>query len=133
MAKRMTILLADDDPEEVELLKLHLQDAGFPHDFEPVPDGKDVVERLEAGARGERALPDLVVMDLRMPRVSGDEVLARIGKDPRFAKVPLVIMSNSGNDSDERRCLELGAKLYLVKPTSQAEYELIARRLGDLL
>jgi CheY-like chemotaxis protein len=133
MAEPKTILLADDDSDDVELTLLHFKEVGFTPSFEIVGDGQDVVERLEQAARGRASAPDLVVMDLRMPRLSGDDVLRRLAGDPLLPRVPIAIMTSSGNERDEERCLALGAKAYLSKPSTLAEYRAAASKLASLL
>lgn len=133
MGARKTILLADDDRDDVELTLLHFHDIGFPHAFEVVSDGAEVLRRLDDALSGAAPLPDMVVMDLRMPRMSGEEVLRKLRENPRLAAIPAVIMSDSGDERDRQRCLEAGAAAYMSKPTLISDYKAAAAKLSALL
>ena len=113
-AKKTTILAADDDPQLLRLITRNLQLEGY--EVIPVSDGQ------QALAQVEEHLPDLVLLDVMMPKMDGFTVCQRIRE---FSSVPIVIVTARGQDQDKVRGLDLGADDYLTKPFSVDE--LLAR------
>ncbi len=101
------ILLIEDDPFLSSLLRNRLQKEGF--EVELVKNGEDVLGALK------KSTPHLILLDLILPGKSGFEVMEDIKSDPQIPKIPIVIISNLGQDSDIARGKELGAADYLVK------------------
>lgn len=133
MDSAQRILFADDDPDDVELALLQFREAGFQPEFDVVRDGDEAIARLEAALASGARLPGLILIDLRMPRVGGEEVLERARRDPRLQAIPVVIMSDSFNEDERRRCLDGGAAAFIAKPTLQAEFMDVAEMLNGLL
>ena len=105
-AKR--ILLVEDDRFQRKAVEAALRERGF-----TVRVAVDGEEALRALAEGEA--PDLVLLDLIMPKVSGFEVLRRLKQDPATARIPVIVLSNLGQKGDVERATEAGAVAYLVK------------------
>ena len=120
-AKR--ILLAEDDRFLRRAAESALKRAGFT--VLPAADGEEAL-RL---ARAEK--PDLVLLDLIMPKLQGFEVLKALKADPATAMIPVVVLSNLGQDGDVQRALESGAVAYLVKANLSLD-ELVVRARGAL-
>jgi CheY-like chemotaxis protein len=106
MAKR--ILLVEDDQYQRKAEEALLRLRGY--DVVIAVDGEEALERLTKLER-----PDLIVLDLIMPKLSGFEVLKRIKADPGSAAIPVIVLSNLSQESDRRQVLEAGAVEYLVK------------------
>ena len=102
------VLVAEDDTDIRELIVLSLRFAGY--QAIPAADGQQAVDL----AMTER--PDLILLDVRMPRLDGYETLERIKEDPELKKVPVVFLSAKGQESDIQTGLELGASQYILKP-----------------
>jgi CheY-like chemotaxis protein len=117
MAKR--ILLVEDDQFQRKAEEALLRLRG--HDVIVAVDGEAALERL---AKAER--PDLIVLDLIMPKLSGFEVLKRVKADPGTASIPVIVLSNLSQDSDRRQVLDSGAAEYLVK-ANMTLHEVIER------
>ncbi len=83
-------------------------------------DGEDAVARLTGCIDSPETRPDLVLLDLKMPRRDGFGVLEIVKKDPRLAIIPILVLSSSDNDNDVGRAYSLGANAYLVKPMNGA-------------
>lgn len=106
MARR--ILLVEDDPYQRKAEEALLRLRGF--DVAVAVDGQDALEWLTKSER-----PDLIVLDLIMPKLSGFEVLKRVKANPETASIPVIVLSNLSQESDRRQVLEAGAVQYLVK------------------
>jgi len=127
-----TILLVEDSPEAVELSKGAFSECENGAELVVAYDGEDALDWLfgtgrHAGRRIEKR-PDLVLLDIRLPRIDGFEVLRRIRADERTSMVPVVMLTVSSNRSDIAAAYRLGANSFLVKPVDYDEYtELVAR------
>lgn len=114
------ILLADDDADFGLLLQTAFECAGIANRLIVVPDGMDAIrflqERSAYRSKGGLPLPSLVLLDLRLPRLSGFEVLRWIRLQPELANLRVAIFTGSEIDSEARLARELGADAYLVKP-----------------
>lgn len=129
-----TILLAEDDPDDAFLLQRALRKASFDNPVVHVHDGVEATDYLAgAGAFDDREvhpLPAVILLDLKMPRRSGFEVLAWLRDQPSLGRLPVVVLTSSRESADVNRAYELGANSYLVKPGSNEDLLEIARTLG---
>ena len=113
------VLLVEDDPDDAELLLTGLQRAGVTQPVDVARDGAEALDYLfRRNGNGSRRGPDpaLVVLDLKMPRVDGHEVLRRLKADPVLRRIPVVVFSSSGEADDIRACYDAGVNAYVVKP-----------------
>ena len=119
-AKHTTILHVEDDPNDVVLLEHAFRKAGVDFDLQAVHDGDQAMAYLRGNAnysdRARYPLPQLILLDLKMPRVGGFEVMAWLRQEERLRNLPIVVLTSSNHDADIKRAFELGAKSYLVKP-----------------
>ena len=121
MAKpqRIDILLVEDDPGDVELTKEGLQEAKMLVTLHVVEDGEKALRFLRKEAPyTEAARPDIILLDLNMPRKDGKETLQEIKADPALRAIPVVILTTSEAETDIARCYDLGANCYITKPIS---------------
>jgi CheY-like chemotaxis protein len=120
------ILVSDDDADDCLLIKDVLIDIGLECEVRFVSDGIELMEFLEECERKERralwSLPDLVVLDLNMPRKGGREVLREMSVHPRFSAIPVVVLTTSEEPRDIALCSSLGVKLYITKPSMYGEW-----------
>ena len=129
MSAQKTILVADDDSNDVFLLKRAFLKAHVDVHVEFVRDGEQVIRYLKAGDhKDETPMPELLLLDLKMPRVNGFEVLEWIRRQPGLKRLLIIVLTSSDEPRDINRAYDLGANSYLVKPcsiehlTSIAEY-----------
>jgi len=120
-ALRRKILVVDDDADLLALRKLRLQAEGY--EVVEVSDGALALEAMAAVG------PDLVILDLLMPNVSGETLLRQIRDDPAYERVKIIVSSAKNFESDQRICLELGADAYLAKPVDHVELNAAIHRL----
>lgn len=113
------ILLVDDNAGEVRLISETLKEMKSEAEIDTAKDGEQAVRILESG-KSER--PDLILLDLKLPRKSGKEVLEEIKKNTELAFIPVVILTSSDSDKDRTESLMLGADAFLSKPSALADY-----------
>ncbi len=132
MSENRHLLLVDDDPLIVELLA-HALARPFPAGtMIHVCDGAEALDYLRAsGVFHDRppGNPAVVLLDLKMPRIDGLEVLRQIKADPMLCHIPVVMLTSSREERDVRASYKLGASAYVVKPLDFAEFILVARQL----
>ena len=121
-----TILLVEDNPDDIELTVSTLKQHGVAADIAVAEDGVEALEYLSS-----HDVPDLLVVDLKLPRMNGLELLQRMRADPRTRVVPVVVLTSSIEEEDVARCYEAGANSYVRKPVNYDEFVGVARKLGD--
>lgn len=117
----MTIVLADDDPDDRALVREALEEAGLPVDLRTVNDGEELLEYLRGDGRyaaGEAPAPDLILLDLNMPRMSGHEVLDAMRADERLRAIPVIVLTTSSREDDVVRSYAAGGNSFITKPAS---------------
>lgn len=126
------ILVAEDDSTDAYFFQRAFNRADIPVTLHFVRDGKEVLDYLQGeGQFADRAahpLPQLLLLDLKMPRLDGFEVLEWVQKQPDFSGLQLVIFSSSDEPKDINRAYGLGANWYLVKPHSMEELNALVGR-----
>ncbi len=115
------ILVADDEEHLGRLVKFKLQKAGYQVDWRP--DGQQAWEAICADK------PDLVILDVMMPEMTGFEVLKKIRAHDELASIPVILLSAKGQQADVRAGMELGASEYVIKPFRPAELLACVQRL----
>ena len=117
------ILVAEDEPDIRDLIAFTLRFAG--HDVVTVGNGVEAIERAP------EVLPDLILMDVRMPRMTGYEACQRLKADPAVQHIPVVFLSAKGQDTEIRIGMDAGASDYLLKPFAPNELTEHVTRLLD--
>lgn len=127
------ILLAEDEPADAHLVKAALAENRIITDLHHVVDGREVLEFLRRqGPRFANApRPDLILLDLNMPRMDGRECLAALKKDPDLHAIPVVILTTSEVERDVVASYNLGASGYISKPVDIDQFIAAVRHLGD--
>lgn len=125
------ILLVEDNPGDVDLAKEALTQFKTPHTLHVASDGAQALEFLAGPAGGATRLPDLILLDLNLPKTDGREVLAIIKNDERLGHIPVIVLSSSHAERDMQQAYRLHANCFLTKPTDIglffAMFELIER------
>jgi CheY-like chemotaxis protein len=111
-----SILLIDDDIEDFVILKQAFADLGAEDILAYVHSGPAAIDFLEKQYETRKEVPDIVVLDINMPIMSGPALLKIMRRDERFARIPVVMYSTSINPSDEEQCSELGVEYCISKP-----------------
>ena len=135
MANVGCVLFVDDDPDWTDLLRTAFQRAGIPNPVAGVKDGSEALSYLRGeGPYANRAahpLPELVLLDLRLPGMHGFEVLQWIRRQPRLVDLAVVVVTGMEASGDVRRAQELGASGFLNKPFSLPKLVELAQHIRD--
>ena len=123
------ILVIEDNSADVHLLRLALEAAGVQAELEHAADGEEAVNMVTQ----LRERPKLIVLDLNLPKVPGDEVLRKIRVHPTLAKTPVVVFTSSQAEEDRRRMERLGADAFLSKGKDLSEFFKVGHILKRML
>jgi two-component system response regulator len=128
------ILLVEDNPDDEELIRLALKDNQIANDVVVTRDGVEALDYLFATGRyAGRELtkpPALVLLDLKLPKVSGLDVLKRVREDPRTRMIPIVILTSSNEEQDIVASYQLGTNSYVRKPIDFHEFQKVVKEIG---
>ena len=125
-AEPIAILLVEDDPGDVLLVREAFADNKVRNEITVASDGVYALERLRDP---EQPLPDLILLDLNLPRKDGREVLAEVRADPRLTAIPVVILTTSDAEADVLRSYELHANAYVTKPVDLRQFLAVVREI----
>ncbi|OQX88813.1 two-component system response regulator [candidate division KSB1 bacterium 4484_87] len=129
------ILLVEDDQHDIELTLSALVESVVPkHEIFVVNDGEAALNYIfrqgEFSNRDENN-PHLILLDIKMPKIDGHEVLRRVKSDPQFKQIPIVMLTSSRMEQDIRKCYEYGVNAYVVKPVNYFEFKESVQSLGN--
>ena len=133
MTELKKILLAEDNANDLELTLAALQQHHLANEVVALRDGAEVLDYLYcrgAFAGRDDALPAFLLLDLKMPKVDGLEVLRVIKEDPKLRMIPVVMLTSSREESDLVRSYKLGVNAYVVKPVDFTEFMDAVRQIG---
>lgn len=134
MTRSRTILLIEDNPDDVELTLRAFTKSNLVNDIVVARDGKEALDYLFAtdrhAGRSPSLEPEVVLLDLKLPKVDGLEVLKRIRADARTRRLPVVILTSSKEERDVLQSYDLGANSFVRKPVDFGEFVDAARQLG---
>lgn len=120
--KSVTILLVEDDDGHARLLEKNLRRGGMVNKLVRVADGQEAVDYVSRTPPYQdttaHPIPSLVLLDVRMPRMDGFEVLAHLKRSPELMKIPVIMLTSTDNQKEINRAYELGANGYVVKPVA---------------
>ena len=126
------ILLVDDDPGDVLLTKRAFTGSKHQHVVNAVPDGAEALKFLRReGEYSKAKRPDLILLDLNMPRLDGRETLAQIKADDNLKTIPVVVLTTSDADQDIRQSYELQASCYVTKPVDFEQFTRVVQALQE--
>ena len=130
----MKILMTDDDSDDRLLALVAFKKLNVAHSIDFVTNGQELLNYLKTRLGINRELPDLILLDLNMPKKDGREALQEIKSHPRLKHLDVIIFSTSNSEKDKELTLALGARKYIVKPTDQDELKDIFQQIcNDLV
>ena len=135
MPKAFNILIAEDDPNDLELLTVALRGKLEPSQIRTVHDGEELLQYVRGEGRyhnrQQNPAPDLILLDLKMPRLDGLEALASLRRVNGAGAIPIVMLSGSALDSDIRQAYRLGVNTYFTKPPDFEGLRDLVRKVLD--
>lgn len=128
------ILLVEDNPDDAELTMRSLKSSNFINEIVWLKDGEEALHYLRKKGRFSspeiKIKPTLILLDLKLPKVNGTEVLEQIKLDSELKKIPVVVMTSSKENSDIDRCYELGVNSYVVKPIDFEQFTRVTKEIS---
>ncbi len=132
--ENVEILFVEDSIDDANLTIRALSKSGFTNKLHHVKDGAEALDFMYCkgnyALRNIKETPKLILLDLKMPKVSGMQVLEKIKADPAFKSTPVVILTSSNEDPDIAKCYALGANSYIVKPVDSSNFFLVIKEIG---
>jgi CheY-like chemotaxis protein len=127
------ILLVEDNPEDIELTTEALTEINLANRVVSVNDGVQAMEYLHFEGKYKNREPEnpaIILMDIKMPRMDGIEVLEAIRSDPALKSIPVVMLTSSREEPDLKKCYDLGVNAYVVKPVNIKDFFEAVKQLG---
>jgi CheY-like chemotaxis protein len=129
-AQAINILLVEDNPGDVRLTREALKEGKVYNHLSVVPDGVEALHYLRRrGPYGDAVRPDVILLDLNLPRKDGREVLAEIKNDETLRRIPVVVLTTSGAEADILRSYALHANCYITKPVDLEQFITVVRSI----
>jgi CheY-like chemotaxis protein len=126
-----TILLVEDNAGDVRLTREALREADVSVELTAVPDGEQALAFLRGeGPHAGAPTPDLILLDLNLPKKNGLEVLEEIKRDPELRRTPVIMLTTSSSARDIAACYERGVNCYIVKPLDLDDFTLLVRAIN---
>ena len=110
------ILIAEDDNDDQYLFKTALEECGIAAETSYLKNGEELIRFVSALKADGKPFPNFILLDLNMPKMDGREVLKKLKTDEAFRKIPVVVFSTTKSVEEVKRCYDLGANTYVVKP-----------------
>jgi len=136
MKEGVKIVIAEDDEGHATLIKKNLERAGIRNEFIHLKDGKETLDYLFQRSKKKNRknrVPLLLLLDLKMPKVDGVEVLRQVKADPELKRMPVIIITTTDDPREVEKCHELGCSSYITKPIDYNKFVKAIRKLGLFL
>lgn len=133
MEKLKRILLVEDDPHDVELTLAALEEFNLANEVTVVYDGKNALDYLKRNGQYKLRLvgnPAVVLLDIKLPKLSGLDVLKEVKKEEPLSNIPIVMLTSSREEPDLEKAYKLGANAYVVKPVDFSEFMNAIKQIG---
>jgi CheY-like chemotaxis protein len=130
------IVLVDDDDGHANLVERNLKRAGVTNQVKRLKDGQEAIDFVRGSdtqSFGAVTQPLLLLLDIKMPRMDGLEVLRQVKSDPRTARIPIIMLTTTDDPREIQRCYELGCSVYITKPVDYQAFVEAVNRLGLFL
>ncbi len=133
MNKELSIILAEDDEGHATLIRRNLKRSGLMNKILHFKDGQQTIEYLNTEKEKGNEIPSLLLLDIKMPKVDGIEVLQYVKSDPVLKKMPVIMITTTDDPREIDRCHELGCSNYIKKPIDYDNFVDAIRKLGLFL
>ena len=131
--RRINVLIVEDNKADARLVRALVEETGMPTQITLVGDGEKAIQMMENAVNGDGIAPDLVLLDINLPKKNGHEVLTSIRQSRAIDHIFIAMCSGSSSCEDIRRSRNNGANAYLLKPMGLEEMEEIIARLRNIL
>ncbi|MDZ7370402.1 MAG: response regulator [candidate division KSB1 bacterium] len=135
MKKKANILLVEDDPMDIELTLNAFKEVRLENDIHIVTSGEEALDYLfgrnRYADRAAHPLPDIVLLDIKLPGLSGLQVLQKIKNTPVLKRIPVIILTSSQEESDRINGYDFGANSYLIKPVTFENFLTVVKQIYD--
>ena len=132
ISKSLLVLLVEDNEGDVRLIKEAFNESKIDKNFSVARDGEDALNYLyKRGQYSTCSKPDIILLDINLPRKNGFEVLEQIKKDPELRRIPVIMLSSSSSEDHIIKSYDLNANCYLTKPVDFDEYTQVVRIIED--
>lgn len=131
--KENYILLIEDNPDDIELTRLAFKKNNFANDIIVVEDGQEAIDFLTGDHTNgvkKRGFPELILLDLKLPKLNGHEVLKEIKSREKLKRIPVVILTSSQEEEDIFKGYDLGANSYVRKPVDYKDFVEVVNNMG---
>jgi two-component system, response regulator len=126
----INVLLVEDNSDHVELILEALENNGIASRIDVVGDGEGALDYLfQQNTFTEASRPALIILDIKLPKIDGIEVLRKIKTDESLKMIPVIMLTTSNNEEDVQQSYKLGANSYIVKPVTEAKFSDTIRQL----
>ena len=136
LTKEVTIIVAEDDEGHASLIVKNLRRAGICNEMICFKDGQETLDFLMGTGKGPHRLPDaayVLLLDIRMPKVDGVEVLRQLKQDTELTKIPTTMITTTDDPREVEECHRLGCSNYITKPVDYDKFVEVIRQLGLFL
>ncbi len=136
MNKNITIVIAEDDEGHAYLIKRNLGKAGVVNPIIHFKDGEEVLNYFSPFSSGEKTISHvgyIILLDIKMPRIDGTEVLEKMKSDPVLKKIPIIMITTTDAPAEVELCHKLGCNSYIVKPIDYEKFIDVVKKLGYFL
>ena len=133
MTREVVILIAEDDSGHARLIERNLTRAGLNNQIEGFANGQEILDFLFLQGEARQRIQDtpyLLLLDIRMPKVDGAEVLRQIKQDPELRKIPVIMLTTTDDPREVERCHGLGCSNYIVKPVDYDKFAEAIKQRG---
>ncbi|MDZ7317341.1 MAG: response regulator [candidate division KSB1 bacterium] len=135
MKKKVSILLVEDDPMDIELTLDAFKEVRLDNDIRIVTSGEEALDYLfgrnQYADRAAHPLPDIVLLDIKLPGLSGLQVLQKIKNTPVLKRIPIIILTSSLEESDRSNGYDFGANSYLIKPVTFENFLTVVKQIYE--
>ena len=129
--RSLRVLVVEDSPSDVRLIREALKETRVPLQITVARDGVEAIDHLRSVEKGKTPPPDLVLLDLNLPRKNGREVLTEVKASPGLKQIPVLVMTSSRAEEDINEAYSLNANCYITKPGDLLEYVHMVRAIED--
>lgn len=130
--EKLKVLLVEDNPDDVTIVKRAMRKSDLKCDLYVASDGEEALDMLaRKGEFEDTPRPDLVLLDINLPKINGLEVLAKIKQDDQLKRIPVIVLTISEREEDMARAYDSGAASYMTKPVDSKDFERLIQTVQE--